>query len=129
MGLLNKAGPWLAGMMQKAAAPEGTITYVRGPERIALTGKAWVGRTVFSRTTKDGGAAVVFGDRDYLCPVPDLAQGGVPFEPEKGHQVEEVIGGRTVVFEVLSQPNEPGARYSDPARTVWRIHTKERGSE
>lgn len=123
MGLLNKAGPWLTGMMQQAAAPEGAVTYVRGAERIDLTGKAWVGRTVFSRTGKDGGANIIFGDRDYLIPVADL-----PFEPDKGDWIEETIGGAVVIFNVLPPSGEPAKRYSDPQRTRWRVHTKEKGT-
>jgi hypothetical protein len=127
MGLLNKAGPWLAGKLKRAATdPDATtITYVRGADRIDLTGKAWVGRTVFSRSPQPGGATVVFGDRDYLVPVADLVLNGQPLEPEKGDRVEETTGGVTRLYDVLSLPNEPSARYSDPLRTVWRVHTKE----
>ena len=75
--LLSKGQAMFARLLQRGAAPATTggpvpITYhpVANPtEAIDLTGKAWVGRTVFSRVNQEGGAAVVFGDRDYLIPV------------------------------------------------------------
>lgn len=129
MGLLNRAGPWLAGMMQRAAAsPAETIVYTRKADGATadLTGRAWVGRTAFARTGVEAGAAVVWGDRDYLIPVADLAAGGVPFEPDRGDRIAHTRAGVTVTFEVMTpDTGEPEKRYSDAARTVWRVHTKE----
>ena len=121
--LLSKGQAMLARHLQVAASPVGTLTYhpVANPtDAIDLTGKAWVGRTVFSRLNKEGGAAVVFGDRDLMCPVTEL-----PGEPQRGDRVTEAIGGVEVVFEVMEPLGEPSHRYADPGRTLWRIHLKE----
>ena len=132
MGLLNRAGPWLNRQMQAAAtAPANeTITYTRKSDGavIDLTGKAWVGNTAFRRNASEGGAAVVWGDRDYLVPVADLAISGTTFEPARGDTIAHTSGGVTATFEVMAPANEPESRYSDEHRTAWRIHTKEVGT-
>ena len=120
--LLSKGQAMLARHLQRGASPAGSLTYhpVANPtDAIDLTGKAWVGRTVFSRLNKEGGAAVVFGDRDYLVPVAEL-----PGEPQRGDRITEVIGEVETVFEVVEPLGEPAWRYSDPGHTVYRVHTK-----
>jgi hypothetical protein len=133
MGLLDGTGPWLAEQMRLASArtvdedgealPAGTLVYRRkaGGEDTDLTGIAWVGRTVFvHRSPTDRGPSVVFGDRDYLIPCSALEH-----EPEEGDRVIETIGTERLTFELLVTAGEPAWRYSDPARTVYRVHTKE----
>ena len=120
MGLLDQASGWLTTQMQAAAAPAGAVTYVRGAERFDLTGRVWVGNTLFRRGPRDAGPAVEWGERDYLIPVADLSVG----EPQKGDRIEEVLGGETLVFEVTPPAGEPAWRYSDHERTVYRVHTK-----
>ncbi|VTS01568.1 unnamed protein product [Gemmata massiliana] len=114
----------LIGRLRAANAPDGALTYVRLAERIDLTGKAWLGRTVATRLANAGGAAVVFGDRDYLIPKAEL-----PWEPKKGDVVEHVVDGVTQKFEVLPPATgEPEWRYSDPDRTLFRVHCKHKGT-
>lgn len=114
---------------QKAGATTGqTITYTRkvGGGTVDLTSKAWVGRTVFRRNqvADSAGAAVVFGDRDYLIPVADLTSSGTAFEPARGDRITETIGGIATTFEVIAQLGEPEWRFSDQDRTLYRVHTK-----
>lgn len=125
--LLEKGQALFKRLMQKDATPAGTLTYRRGAELVDLTGKAWWGRTVFSRIPRDGGAAVVFGDRDYLIPASVLTIGGTRFEPEEGHRIVEVLNGVTREFEIIAPLGEPPWRWSDPGRTMFRVHTKEQG--
>lgn len=125
MSLLAKGQALLTRLLQRDATPAGAVTYRRGSESVVLTGKAWVGRTVFSRVPRDGGAAVVFGDRDYLIPAADLVVEGKRFEPERGHQVVEVIDGTERTFELISPAGEPAWRWADPGRTFYRVHTQE----
>lgn len=106
---------------RKKQADGRSVTYTRGDSSLSLT--AWLGRTLFSRLASPGvgGAAVEWGDRDYLVAVADLTLG----EPALGDRITETINGTAVVFEVLTpDTGEPAWRYSDPTRTVWRIHTK-----
>lgn len=125
MGLLTRAQAWLAGKMPTAATPSGAVVYTRAAGgSVTLTGVAWVGNTAFRRQANEGGAAVVWGDRDYLIPVSAL--GSTP--PARGDRITETIGGTAVVFEVATPlPGEPDWRYSDPQRTTYRVHCVEVG--
>jgi hypothetical protein len=123
--LLAKGQALLARLMKRDATSTGAVTYRRGAETLDLTGKAWVGRTVFTRIPREGGAAVAFGDRDYLVVAADLVFGGEVVEPRRGDRIVEVIAGVDVTFEVVDPFGEPAWRWSDPGRTVYRIHTKE----
>ena len=112
---------------QKANAGDGTtIFYVRGAERIDLTGQAWNSNESLTRTVKDPSAAsVTNGGRDYLIPVAALVKNGTAWEPKKGDRIEETAAGVTLKFDVLPVLGEPAARYSDDGRTLWRVHAIE----
>lgn len=123
--MLSAGQAALVRRQQQAAVTGETVTYARGAERVDLTNKAWCGRTLFSRSPQEaGGAAVVWGDRDYLIPVADLVLGGTAVTPKRGDRIEETVGGTVVTFEVQSPLAEPEWRYSDQTRTVYRVHTK-----
>lgn len=96
-----------------------SVVYSRGETSLSIT--AIPGRTVFS-SNQDGGARIEFGDRDYLIVASDLTYG----EPALGDRIAETIDGTSTTFEVVT-PNtgEPAWRWSDPAHTRWRIHTKQ----
>ena len=123
MGLLNRAGAWLAEKMPTAAAPGGAIVYTRlAGGTVELTGVAWVGNTGFKRQSNEGNAAVVWGDRDYLIPVSAL--GGTA--PVRGDRITETINGTAVVFDVVTVfPDEPDVRFSDAQRLVHSVHCVE----
>lgn len=108
---------------QAGASPAGAITYIRKAAPgtpIDLTGRAWVGRTVFvHRAPPDRGPSVEFGDRDLLIPMAEL-----PAEPERGDRVTEVIGGQLHTYELMVTAGEPAWRWSDPGHTVARVHLK-----
>jgi hypothetical protein len=123
--LLAKGQALLARLMVRDATPAGAVTYLRDAETLDLTGKAWVGRTVFTRIPREGGAAIVFGDRDYLVIATDLVFDSEVVEPRRGDRIVEVIAGVEVTFEVIDPFGEPAWRWSDPGRMVYRIHTKE----
>ena len=130
MSLLSRGQQVLIKRQLRAAIPEGEVWYTRkiGGDAIDLTGHAWVGRTVFRRQGigDAGGAAVVWGDRDYMIPVCDLRDDeGELFTPARGDRIEEYFGDEVVTFEVIAPLSEPAWRYSDQGRTVYRIHVKE----
>jgi len=118
--LFAKARDWLPGKVREAAGVG--ITYARGAESIGIT--ATVGRTVFS-SLAEGAPRVEFGERDYLILAADLVIGGGTSEPAIGDRITETIDGSDVVFEVVTpETGEPAWRWSDPQRTVWRVHVK-----
>lgn len=138
MGLLERGREALIRRQQQAAAPSGAVVYHRASDGLTcdLTGLAWVGRTAFRVADspagtrlgeeQQGGSRVQWSDRDYLVPAADLVISGVPIVPAAGDWFEEVLPAPegTQRFEVLPFNGEPEARYSDPQRTVWRVHTK-----
>lgn len=99
-----------------------TVTYSRaGVGSVTLT--AWLGRT---QDQADGqGVRVEYGDRDYLVEAADLVLGGSAVEPRDADRVTETINGVAVVFEVMPlNTGAAGWRWSDDARTCYRVHTK-----
>jgi hypothetical protein len=64
-------------------------------------------------------------ERDYLIAADDLVLGGAATLPERGDQIDETIDGATVTFEVLPLAGEAHWRYSDPFRTLLRVHTRQ----
>lgn len=85
---------------------------------------AVVGRTVFKRN-EIGGAAIEFGERDYLIPVASyvLTELGA-VEPMVGDRLTETVNGTSKTFEILPITGEPAWRYTDGSLTRYRIHVK-----
>ena len=122
---MNQRDRGQAALIRRQKAARGvTVTYTRGTTAVSVV--AWDGRTLFARQPAEpGGAAAVWGDRDYLIAVADLAAAGVAGMPTTGDRITETIAGVPVVFEAMvPDTNEPEARFSDQTRTVYRVHTK-----
>ncbi len=119
--LMSRGADALVRRMKAAAGV--SVTYTRGVTSAALT--PWVGRTLFARQPTDpGGAAAVWGDRDYLLAVADLAAAGFA-APQKGDRLTETIAGTPVTFEVTTpDTGEPAWRYADQTRAIYRLHVK-----
>lgn len=83
----------------------------------------WVGNTLFKILEKDN-QRMEWGDRDYLIPVASLVVGVVPFQPAKGHWIEEMLPHGLTSFEIGAPDKEPDWRWSDAQHTVYRVHTK-----
>lgn len=116
----------LAARQQAAAAPAGPVVYHRAAGgAVVLTGRAWVGRTKFTRRDAAGGTRVAWSDRDYLFPAAALAAAGVPVRPARGDRVVETLPEGVRVFEVSPFEDEPEWVWSDPQRTLYRVHCKE----
>lgn len=120
MSLISRGQAALNSWLTTAAGV--SITYTRGAQSTTLT--AWVGRTAFARTSSEPGAALIWGERDYLIPVASLTLGGTGVVPTKGDRITQTIDGADVVYELMAMPGEPLWRYSDPTRTVYRVHCK-----
>lgn len=98
----------------------GTVSYTRGATTVVLTGKVWVGRTLFA-TNLHSGARVEWGEVDFFVTVADIGSG----EPDIGGRFTLTGGTFTGVFEIVTpETGEPALRYSDQTRTVWRCHCK-----
>lgn len=117
-----------AALVRRMKATDGrAVTYSRAGQDKTLT--AWPGNTLFARSTDEPGASVVWGEADYLFAVADWAAAGLGGLPRAGDRVTDPTvldpaNGRPVVFELATPTGEPVVRYSDPTRTVFRVHCK-----
>ena len=116
--LLQSGLTWLAGKLQTHASR--AITYRRGVEQVVVN--ATLGRKDFEADSHEG--RLYFRSNDFLVPAADLVVGGQTVLPERGDQIDVVLDGATVTFEVLAQDNLPPWEYTDPHQTLLRIHTK-----
>ncbi len=58
-------------------------------------------------------------EADFLVTATDL-----PFDPRADDRIEVARGGRTDAYAVLPRGDAPPWRWSDPQRTIRRIHTR-----
>lgn len=123
MALFEDAMAELADAMQAEAAV--TLVYHRGADSTTLVGKCWVGRTAF-RIVDEKGSRVEYSDRDFFIPCADLLINAVAVEPLEGDYITQVFANveGNQDFELMAPDREPVWRYSDPQRTIYRLHTK-----
>jgi hypothetical protein len=102
-----------------------SVVYARGADSVTLSGDTavWVGNTLF-RLGEFDGLRVMWGERDYLIAAADLVLDGTAVEPRENDRVAETVNGTAMVFDVLPPPGEPSWRWSDPGRTIYRVHVK-----
>lgn len=122
--LLSKASAMLARSVRGSLGRRVLYRTSDGAAEVVVS--AAVGSSVFEGTDGQGGS-VAFQSRDYLIVSADLVLQGVRYEPAAGDRIIELDSGTDTArhYEVLSMIGEPCWRWSDPARTVRRIHTKE----
>jgi hypothetical protein len=99
-----------------------TATYTQGDNTLA--GVVVVpGRTITEEQTNEG---ALFKNRitDYLISVESLKVGETYLTPCRGDKIALADGTN---WSVLPVNQETSYRYSDPAKTVYRIHTKQIG--
>ncbi len=121
MGLLNDAGVWLAGKLEAVAGV--TVTYTRFADGATIAPDIWVGR---SGVGADPGQLRYhqWGHRDYVLTASTLTVSGSVVEPGIGDRIAETINGVAHIFEVQSDEAGDHWRWSDPARTMYRLHVK-----
>lgn len=117
--LLQTACDWLTGALKANASQP--VTFRRGSATIPL--QATLGSTEWSSEPSDG-IVETWESRDFLITAADLVLNGQRIEPVANDRIEQVIGGTTFVYQVLSQSAGQPFAYSDPGRGGMRIHTK-----
>lgn len=123
--LLEQGSAWLED--QRHAHMTRTVTYTRTVGQ-TVTLSATIGRTDFEQADEFGVLHRI-QSRDFLVLAADLVLGGEQTLPKAGDRVEETVGAKTYVYEVMAPGGEPPWRYSDPYRKTLRIHTKHVGTE
>lgn len=102
-----------------------TVTYKRGSKFILPDISATVGQTALRIGDEYGGTKVEWTDRDFLIAAEELLVNSQQMYPERGDQIVEVSDGQSYTYEVMAPGPEQVWRWSDPYRTIMRIHTKE----
>ncbi|MBA2626726.1 MAG: hypothetical protein H0U85_01830 [Gemmatimonadales bacterium] len=116
---------WFQRRLQNHAA--GQVVYQLGGLEVEVP--ATIGRTLLKVSDGQGGFQMHWTDRDFLIAAVHLVLAGVGVEPTRGAQIREAVGGQVELYEVLAPGQEPVWRWSDPHRTIYRIHTKLVGKE
>lgn len=117
--MLARGMEWLTGQLRQHASQE--VTYTLGSLTITAV-PATIGESTFERESQDGLRTDV-RSKDFLIPTADLQVDGTPVEPEPGALITVPGLGTYEVF--TPGGSEPAWRYSDPHRTMLRIHTRE----
>jgi len=121
LDLLHFGSDWLADQLKAHASRP--VVYRRGAQQATV--QATIGRTLLRLDDGYGGVRMEWTDRDFLIHAADLVLGGLVTLPQRGDQIRETQGGRTVVYEVMAPGKEPPWRWSDVFRKVLRIHVKQ----
>ena len=117
--LLKIGAAWIAGRA-KAQLSE-TVVYRRGGSTVAL--QATYGQTAF-RIGGDVGGHIIWGELDLLFTATDLILAGAVATPARDDEVLVPAGDglHQLVYEVAAPAGEAPWRYSDPFRTLLRVH-------
>ena len=101
------------------------VVYRRGES--SCTWRAVQGATNFE-TADANGVMVSFTSADFIGKADELILDEEPtigpVEPQRGDRIWKRKGNSTLVYEILSLNGQPAYRYSDPERSIIRIHTK-----
>jgi len=121
--LLRLGQQWLASKLKSHASS--TVVYVQGANQVSVS--ATIGRTLMKLDDGYGGIRMQWTDRDFLIAPLDLIIAGLAITPERGDTILETVGTKVYTYEVNAPGGEPAWRWSDPHRSLYRIHTKEIG--
>lgn len=121
--LLRTGQQWLASKLKSHGSS--TVIYVRGENQVSVL--ATIGRTLMKLDDGYGGIRMQWTDRDFLIDPSDLIISGSVITPERGDTILETVGTKVYTYEVNAPGGEPAWRWSDPHRSLYRIHTKEIG--
>ena len=122
MGLLGRGATFLNRALGASAG--GSLTYARPSASLTATITGWAGQEERDEVTAPStNSRLTDRERDFLIPVGQAAFG--PFGlPKVGDTITETINGESVAFVVSPRDTEPAWRYSDIARSRFRVHTR-----
>jgi hypothetical protein len=123
--LLARGLAWLTGQFQAHASQP--VVYRRGVDAVAVC--ATFGQKLLKLDDGEGGVRMEWTDMDFLIPAASLDFGDGPFLPERGDLIDIDAGATVETFEVAPYGFEAAWRWSDPHRTLVRIHAKHVGTE
>ena len=106
------------------------ITYWPADERRKRSGMSSLeltaikAQTSFEQTDEEG-LTTWAESIDFLIAPDDLVLNQVQLEPQAGDQIQELIGSNLCLFEVMALDGQTTWRWTDPYRTLRRVHTKQ----
>lgn len=124
MDLLARGLDWLSAKLKTKASR--TVIYRRGAASVTLA--AVLGRTRIDVEDAEG-VTVRSYVRDFLLRADDLRLGGDRILPQPGDRIEEAADDGTYIHEVLPLAGGDCWRWSDPHRTIIRVHTRQVGHQ
>jgi hypothetical protein len=111
---------WLSDQMQTSLSQP--VLYQRGSQKIAIC--ATFGQTMLRMADEIGATRIEYTDKDFLIPSSSLVLSGAKFLPRRGDKILHNDGAALHTYEVFPFNDEPPWRFSDPFRTMLRIHAK-----
>jgi hypothetical protein len=122
--MLQAGTAWLAGKLRQHVSRQ--VVYERGTDSVVV--QATPGKTEFEQTDAQG-FKTVSEVRDWLIPATELVLADVLTLPERGDRIRETEGDVVHVYEVVPVGGEPPYRFTDPYRTLLRVHVREIDTE
>ena len=121
--LLNTGAAYLAGQL-KASASE-AVTYSRPSVPVSGSLQTTYARQLLSVTDRSGHVRVERADRDFVFSRADLVALLGAWDDSTDARGDRVTLADGDVYEVTPMGvNEPAWRFSDPFKTLVRVHTK-----
>ncbi len=97
-------------------------TQTRTARSVTLTGR--LGRQV-AQSQVQGKTVLEYSDDDLIITAADLVFAGAVALPEDGDRVTYTLAGQSITVELMPRNSEQPWRYSDPQRTMLRLHVKQ----
>jgi hypothetical protein len=105
-----------------------SVLYRRGPDEVRV--RATLGSKLLRVEDLDGGVRHEWTDMDFCVPAVDLVLCGERVTPDRGDELTVTLeDGSEERYEVFPYNGEPAWRWSDPHRSMVRIHAKLVGSD
>lgn len=124
--LMMRGMRWLSRLQRRCLAVP--VVYERaapdGGKSLLLSIPAVMGGAGATRDISVAPMGLDADDVDFMISDADLRTAGNPVEPRADDRVYCSRDGVTHVYEVLPRGNEKPWRWSDPQRTIRRIHTR-----
>lgn len=73
-------------------------------------------------------ARIVGDSYDWIIRSSDLVLNGDQVEPQRGDQIEHIVGSKRLTYTVLPQDGDDVFRFDSALRTSLRVHTKLTGA-
>jgi len=117
---------WLSDQLAENVSD--TVTYRRAAQHCSIS--ATPGSSLLRVSDSAGAVRTLRTDKDFIFDAATLKLDGTNVtEPQRGDLID-VTGADSVTRRYEALPygtNEPVFRYSDPERTIVRVHTKSKG--